>query len=288
MEKPKKCDSETKIDSAKKSGSLSSAHRESTSTALPESAPTSRPQRSTTTRRAHQIDSAPLPVTDSREERKANGRFIAVCVALFLIFLGIYHAWLRRTAVVAGVIVPVLIMLLYTAWVLYSAKRHKRKMMMLRNAASLNSVNGLEKDSVSSHLDGPQKAKENLQSSSVVSNSQKTGSVRYSNINEIASTSTRSHSKDVNLRKHEQHDKTRTNAAHKPLSKVLPRQQSSITPTSLKEITQQRRLSLDPHMAHIIVKNELDKDRHGSLRSVENTKNTKKSKSNKEKVGFAI
>lgn len=41
-------------------------------------------------------------------------------------------------------------------------------------------------------------------------------------------------------------------------------------------------------MAHIIVKNELDKDRHGSLRSVENTKNTKKSKSNKEKVGFAI
>lgn len=41
-------------------------------------------------------------------------------------------------------------------------------------------------------------------------------------------------------------------------------------------------------MAHMIVKNELDKDRHGSLRSVENAKGNKKPKSNKEKVGFTI
>ncbi|XP_058835087.1 uncharacterized protein LOC131692186 [Topomyia yanbarensis] len=84
--------------------------------------------------RAHRADAHPqidlLPTSDSREERKANGRIIAVCAAIFLIFLGLYQAWIRRTAVVAGVIVPVLIMLLYTTWILYSAKRHKQKMLM--------------------------------------------------------------------------------------------------------------------------------------------------------------
>lgn len=150
----------------------------------------------------------------------------------------------------------------------------------------MNSVNCLDKDSVAPQLDVPLKTKENLQTSN--SNSQKTGSVRYTNINEIPSTSSRSHSKDTNLRKHEQHDRSRSGAANKSSVKVLPRQQSSITPMSLKEIPQQRRLSLDPHMAHMIVKNELDKDRHGSLRSVENAKGNKKPKSNKEKVGFTI
>lgn len=50
---------------------------------------------------------------------------MAVIVALSLILLSCYHAWIRRTAVLASVIIPALIMVLYTAWVLYSAKRDK-------------------------------------------------------------------------------------------------------------------------------------------------------------------
>ncbi|XP_065086122.1 uncharacterized protein LOC135708109, partial [Ochlerotatus camptorhynchus] len=223
------------------------------------------------------------------EERKANGRIIAVCVALFLIFLGLYHAWLRRTAVVAGVIVPVLIMLLYTAWVLYSAKRHKRKMMMLRNAASMNSVNGIDKDSVSIPLDETIRGRETIQSSTSCINPLKTSVVKYSNLNEIPASTSRNHSKDINIRKHE-HDKNRTGGHHssKPLAKVLPRQQSSITPTSLKEIPQQRRFSLDPHAAHLILKNDLDKERHGSLGRVDQPKHFKRPKTSKEKVAFAV
>ncbi|XP_062536615.1 uncharacterized protein LOC134205400 [Armigeres subalbatus] len=286
MEKQKMCDAESKIDTTTKTANLSSARRESLSIkALQDDAVPTRQQR-TAMRPSHHLDIAPAQVTDSREERKANGRFIAVCVALFLVFLGIYHAWLRRTAVAAGVIVPVLIMLIYAAWVLYSAKRHKRKMMMLQNAVSLNSVNAVDKDSLSSHLDSAQKPKESLQSPSAHNNTQKTVSVKYSNINEIVPSSTRTHSKDVNIRKHE-FDKHRSTVSNQHLSRVLPRQQSALTPMSLKEVTQQRRLSLDPHAARMVVKNEMDKDKHGSLRSVDNVR-VKKPKHNKEKVAYVI
>lgn len=46
-------------------------------------------------------------------------------MALSLILLSLYHAWIRKTAILASVIIPALIMVLYTAWVLYSAKRDK-------------------------------------------------------------------------------------------------------------------------------------------------------------------
>ena len=62
-----------------------------------------------------------------QEERRATGRMVAVIVALLLILLAMYHAWVRRTAVLAGVIVPALIMILYTAWILYSAKKDKKR-----------------------------------------------------------------------------------------------------------------------------------------------------------------
>lgn len=62
---------------------------------------------------------------NSQEERRTTGRFVAVIVALSLILLALYHAWIRKTAVLASVIIPALIMVLYTAWVLYSAKRDK-------------------------------------------------------------------------------------------------------------------------------------------------------------------
>ncbi|XP_055841298.1 nucleolar protein 58 [Episyrphus balteatus] len=64
---------------------------------------------------------------ESREERKANGRLVAVVVASFVIFLAIYHAWIRKTTVLAGILVPALIMILYGGWVVILAKRDKRK-----------------------------------------------------------------------------------------------------------------------------------------------------------------
>ncbi|XP_055911949.1 uncharacterized protein LOC129945977 [Eupeodes corollae] len=64
---------------------------------------------------------------ESREERKANGRLVAVIVASFVIFLAIYHAWIRKTTVLAGILVPALIMILYGGWVVILAKRDKRK-----------------------------------------------------------------------------------------------------------------------------------------------------------------
>lgn len=63
----------------------------------------------------------------AREERRATGRMVAVIVALVMIFSGFYQAWIKRIPVLAGVMVPMLIMLLYAAWVLFLAKRDKRR-----------------------------------------------------------------------------------------------------------------------------------------------------------------
>ncbi|XP_059617381.1 uncharacterized protein LOC132262214 [Phlebotomus argentipes] len=77
----------------------------------------------------------------SREERRTTGRIVAVIVALSIIMLACYHAWIRKTAVLAGVIIPALIMVLYTAWVLYTAKRDKyRRNLELHGAATLAEV----------------------------------------------------------------------------------------------------------------------------------------------------
>lgn len=69
----------------------------------------------------------PLDAAASREERRATGRLVAVIVALLMIFSGFYHAWIKRIPVLAGVMVPALIMLLYAAWVLFLAKREKKR-----------------------------------------------------------------------------------------------------------------------------------------------------------------
>lgn len=68
---------------------------------------------------------------NSREERRANGRMVALIVAVSLIFLAIYHAWIRKSPVLAGALVPALIMLLYGGWVLFLAKREKRRRLLL-------------------------------------------------------------------------------------------------------------------------------------------------------------
>lgn len=59
---------------------------------------------------------------------------VAVIVALLMIFSGFYHAWIKKIPVLAGVMVPALIMLLYAAWVLFLAKREKQRRI---NAVSI-------------------------------------------------------------------------------------------------------------------------------------------------------
>ncbi|KAL5278646.1 hypothetical protein ACFFRR_003341 [Megaselia abdita] len=66
----------------------------------------------------------------SRDERKANGKLIAVIVAFSCIFIAIYHVWnsSRKTALpIAGILVPASIMCLYGGWVVFLAKRDKKK-----------------------------------------------------------------------------------------------------------------------------------------------------------------
>lgn len=63
----------------------------------------------------------------SQEERRRTGRYVAIVVGISLVCLAIYHAWVRKIPVLASLLVPALIMLLYIAWVLYTAARDKKK-----------------------------------------------------------------------------------------------------------------------------------------------------------------
>lgn len=56
---------------------------------------------------------------------------IAIVAALFLLSIAVYQAWIRKVAVVAGVLVPAVIMMLYAAWVVILTKRDKRKQRKL-------------------------------------------------------------------------------------------------------------------------------------------------------------
>ncbi|XP_065363509.1 uncharacterized protein LOC135956841 [Calliphora vicina] len=67
----------------------------------------------------------------NREERKANGRLVAVILASLVIFLAIYHAWIRKpNNKLAGVLVPAVIMLSFGGWVVVLAKRDKARRQM--------------------------------------------------------------------------------------------------------------------------------------------------------------
>uniref|UniRef100_A0A1I8QEL4 Uncharacterized protein n=1 Tax=Stomoxys calcitrans TaxID=35570 RepID=A0A1I8QEL4_STOCA len=63
----------------------------------------------------------------NREERKANGRLVAVILASLVIFCAIYQAWIRKSGLLARILVPAGIMLSFTAWVVVLAKRDKAK-----------------------------------------------------------------------------------------------------------------------------------------------------------------
>ncbi|XP_050741664.1 uncharacterized protein LOC108023907 isoform X1 [Drosophila biarmipes] len=66
-----------------------------------------------------------------QEERKANGRLVAVIVCFLVLFLAVYHACVRKSEnSLAGVLVPAGIMLSYGAWVAVLAKRDKHRRAM--------------------------------------------------------------------------------------------------------------------------------------------------------------
>lgn len=54
---------------------------------------------------------------------------VAVIGAILLLGLAMYHAWIRKTAVLAGVLVPAAIMILYAAWVIFLTKRDKERFL---------------------------------------------------------------------------------------------------------------------------------------------------------------
>uniref|UniRef100_A0A1I8M4D8 Uncharacterized protein n=1 Tax=Musca domestica TaxID=7370 RepID=A0A1I8M4D8_MUSDO len=63
----------------------------------------------------------------NREERKANGRMVAVIIASLVIFCAVYQAWIKKSVHLAGVLVPALIMLSFAGWVVILSKRDKAK-----------------------------------------------------------------------------------------------------------------------------------------------------------------
>ncbi|XP_017129774.1 uncharacterized protein LOC108147630 [Drosophila elegans] len=82
----------------------------------------------------------------SREERKANGRLVAVIVCFLVLFLAVYHACVRKSEnSLAGVLVPAGIMLSYGAWVVVLAKRDKhRRAMFERHIEEVAQKNKIE------------------------------------------------------------------------------------------------------------------------------------------------
>jgi len=64
-----------------------------------------------------------------QEERRRTGRYVAGGTALAVTLLGLHHLLLRGASTIAGVCVPAIIMALYIIWVLYSARRDRRKVV---------------------------------------------------------------------------------------------------------------------------------------------------------------
>ncbi|XP_067639604.1 uncharacterized protein [Eurosta solidaginis] len=66
----------------------------------------------------------------NREERKANGRLIAVIVTFLVIFIAFYNTWLKNAKNLAAILMPVLIMISYGGWVVLLAKRDKQRQVL--------------------------------------------------------------------------------------------------------------------------------------------------------------
>ncbi|CAL1684303.1 unnamed protein product [Lasius platythorax] len=74
------------------------------------------------------------------EERRLTGRYVAGGTVLAVTLLGLHHLLLRGASTIAGVCVPAIIMALYIIWVLYSARRDRRKALRFAIAMQLTEV----------------------------------------------------------------------------------------------------------------------------------------------------
>jgi len=61
------------------------------------------------------------------EERRRTGRYVAVILVVIACLLGLHHAFVKQNVVLAGLIVPALIMVCYILWVLHTAKKASDK-----------------------------------------------------------------------------------------------------------------------------------------------------------------
>ncbi|KAJ9580512.1 hypothetical protein L9F63_024310 [Diploptera punctata] len=71
------------------------------------------------------------------EDRRRTGRYVAVWLVVIACLLGLHHAFVKQNAVLAGLIVPALIMVFYILWVLHTAKKSNHKHINLQMAQSI-------------------------------------------------------------------------------------------------------------------------------------------------------
>ncbi|XP_018338731.1 PREDICTED: uncharacterized protein LOC108746444 [Trachymyrmex septentrionalis] len=74
------------------------------------------------------------------EDHRRTGRYVAGGTALAFTLLGLHHLFLQGTSTIAGVCVPAIIMASYIIWVLYSARRDRRKALRFAMAMQLTEV----------------------------------------------------------------------------------------------------------------------------------------------------
>ncbi|KAG7202062.1 hypothetical protein KM043_004740 [Ampulex compressa] len=79
----------------------------------------------------------------SDSDRRRTGRYVAGGTALALTLLGLHHLLLRGASTIAGVCIPAIIMASYVIWVLYSARKDRRKALRLATTIRLTEVIGL-------------------------------------------------------------------------------------------------------------------------------------------------
>ncbi|KAL6264995.1 hypothetical protein P5V15_005087 [Pogonomyrmex californicus] len=74
------------------------------------------------------------------EDRRRTGRYVAGGTVLAVTLLGLHHLLLRGASTIAGVCVPAVIMASYIIWVLYSARRDRRKALRFAAVMQLTEV----------------------------------------------------------------------------------------------------------------------------------------------------
>ncbi|XP_012528401.1 uncharacterized protein LOC105832210 [Monomorium pharaonis] len=86
------------------------------------------------------------------EDRRRTGRYVAGGTALAVMLLGLHHLLLRGASTIAGVCVPAIIMASYIIWVLYSARRDRRKALRFATAMQLTEVISVPSKSASDDI----------------------------------------------------------------------------------------------------------------------------------------